>query len=167
MAHGLSLWLPLTDVGAPNLDHYTCRSGLGAHFCLAANWLSTDARFWSQARQRVAESNSLKHLFQGDFYPLTRYSLANDAWIAWQFDRPDRGQGLVQAFRRSDSPLEKAAYRLQALEEKAQYLVKNLDEAGSWRTTGKELRERGLTIHLPGKPSAAIITYQKEPVPRG
>ena len=36
----------------------------------------------------------------GDYYPLTSYSLQPDHWIAWQFNRPETGDGVVQAFRR-------------------------------------------------------------------
>jgi hypothetical protein len=32
------------------------------------------------------------------------YSLDRKAWIAWQFDCPERGEGAIQAFRRDDSP---------------------------------------------------------------
>ena len=39
-------------------------------------------------------------LLYSDFYPLTEYSLENDVWMAFQFDRPAAGSGVVLAFRR-------------------------------------------------------------------
>jgi alpha-galactosidase len=37
--------------------------------------------------------------YWGVFWPLTLWSLENDDWIAWQFDRPEVGEGVVQVFR--------------------------------------------------------------------
>ena len=44
------------------------------------------------------EWRRIKKYFFGDYYPLTPYSLYNDVWIAWQFDRPEEGEGVVQVF---------------------------------------------------------------------
>jgi alpha-galactosidase len=35
-------------------------------------------------------------LYLGDYYPLTPYTTANNAWVAWQFDRPESGRGMAQ-----------------------------------------------------------------------
>ena len=43
--------------------------------------------------------------YYGDFYPLTPYRTENDVWMAWQFDRPESGEGMVQVFRRPQSPV--------------------------------------------------------------
>jgi len=40
-------------------------------------------------------------MLDGDYYPRTAYSTAGDAIMAWQFDVPERGTGIVQAFRRA------------------------------------------------------------------
>ena len=34
----------------------------------------------------------------GDYYPLTAHSLDQDAWIAWQFHRPEAGRGWFRRF---------------------------------------------------------------------
>jgi alpha-galactosidase len=54
------------------------------------------------------------HLF-GDFYPLTSYSTANNVWMAFQFDCPEQGVGVVQAFRRAESPCEAIRVKLRGL----------------------------------------------------
>ena len=48
--------------------------------------------------------------------PLTSYSLAGDVWMAWQFDRPESGDGVIMAFRRAQSPYEIARFRLSDLD---------------------------------------------------
>ena len=54
--------------------------------------------------------------FYGDFWPLTPYSLENNVWMAWQFDRPEAGEGVVQAFRRAENGDESATFRLRGLD---------------------------------------------------
>jgi len=34
--------------------------------------------------------------------------------MAWQFDRPEAGEGMVQVFRRADSPFDSAHLKLHA-----------------------------------------------------
>ncbi len=43
--------------------------------------------------------------YMGDFYPLTVYSLQNNVWVAWQYNLPDAGEGLIQAFHRDGCDL--------------------------------------------------------------
>ena len=50
------------------------------------------------AHKLLNEYLSVRHCFDGDFYPLTSYDLAEDTWMAWQFDHPDLGEGIVQGF---------------------------------------------------------------------
>jgi alpha-galactosidase len=108
--------------------------------------------------------DQLRHIgpnFLGDFYPLTNYSLANTDWMAWQYDRPEDGVGMVQAFRRPDSPFVRADFRLRGLDPAAMYEVTNLDVAGSTKVSGKELVEKGLTVEITDKPGAAVIVYRR------
>lgn len=81
--------------------------------------------------------------------------------MAWQFHRLDLGEGLVQAFRRPDSPNEGAVYPLQGLKAEAEYSVVNLDDAKAQRTTGRDLLTHGLTIRLPSRPAAALFVYKE------
>jgi alpha-galactosidase len=97
--YGLAQWIPITGIGAASVDRYACRSGLGSHFVLAANFFSQQPVDWQAIERVFAEHKSLKHLYTGDFYPLGSYSTTNDTWMAWQFHRADLNQGVVQVFR--------------------------------------------------------------------
>jgi len=44
-------------------------------------------------RRTLDELRATRLYFYGDFYPLLSYSLADDVWCAWQWDRPDLGGG--------------------------------------------------------------------------
>ena len=79
--------------------------------------------------------------------------------MAWQFNRPATGDGMVQAFRRPQSPIEKARFKLRDLDVDAQYTVKSLDEPSESEFSGRELEEKGIPIAIKDRPGAVIITY--------
>jgi alpha-galactosidase len=97
----------------------------------------------------------------GDYYPLTTYSLANDVWMAWQFNRPETGDGMIQAFRRADSAYESARFKLSGLDAGTKYTVTDLDANQPKEMTGRDLMETGLLLTAPAQPSAMVITYRK------
>lgn len=112
-------------------------------------------------RRLLEQWQAVAPCYLGDYYPLTPFSRQNDVWMAWQFDRPETGEGLVQVFRRTDSIYESARFKLQGLTAEARYEVRDLDQAGSTVLTGRELAETGLLITLRQPSSAALITYKR------
>lgn len=94
-------------------------------------------------------------------YPLTPYSLDDDVWIAWQFDCPDIGEGMVQTFRRKKSVYESAQFKLRGLSSDGQYTVNNIDAHGLEKIAGNDLMEKGLVVSIPDSPGAVVITYKK------
>jgi alpha-galactosidase len=99
--------------------------------------------------------------YYGDYYPLTPYSTEQTAWMAWQFNRPDSKDGMVQAFRRSQSPMESARFKLRGLDVAAKYSVHNLDAPGETIFIGRELEEQGLPVVIKNEASAVVITSEK------
>jgi alpha-galactosidase len=115
------------------------------------------------AAQKTAydECRKIAPYMLGDYYPLTPYSLQLDRWIAWQFYRPEQGDGVVQAFRRARNDEPTQTLRLRGLDPAASYKITNFDEKVPTTATGADLMETGLTVHLPAKPAAAVVVYQK------
>ena len=70
-------------------------------------------------------------------------------------------EGMVQAFRRSESAYETARFRLHGLEPNARYLVENLDVPGTVELAGRTLAEAGLAVPIREQPGSAVITYRK------
>jgi alpha-galactosidase len=99
--------------------------------------------------------------YYGDYYPLTSYTTEDNAWAAWQFDRPATGDGVVQAFRRLQSPIETERFKLRGLDAAAQYSVSNLDVSGESQFSGRELEEKGLPVVIKDQPGAVIIFYKQ------
>jgi alpha-galactosidase len=158
MTYGLSLWMPLHGVGSVSLDPYDFRSGMGTNFTTALDY--NDPAIWTTAIELLNQYKSIKHLFEGDFYPLTPYNTSQDAWIAWQFDRPDLGEGMVQAFRREKSIHESIQLNLIGLDPDARYFVKNIDVNDSEEMTGCELMDNGLDIYIENCPGAEVFIYK-------
>jgi len=161
--YGLSSWIPYYGQGVYYSDRqllYAVRS----HYCPAFGFCA-DVRKpgvdWALFRRVVEQWRRVAPCFLGDFYPLTPYRLDADVWLAWQFDRPEAGEGLVQVFRRDASAYESARFKLHGLESDARYAVTDLDEAGSREMTGSELLERGLPATLKEKPAAALFHYRR------
>jgi len=160
LTYGMSLWIPYFGTGINASDPYTFRSQMAP-----ANSTIWDVRRrdsdYEFCRRMVAQRRQVADYYYGDFYPLTTYRTENDVWMAWQFDKPESGEGMVQAFRRPKSPAISMQFKLRGLDPKARYAVKNLDLQNSTEITGAELLTDGLLISLPQQRSAAVIVYKR------
>jgi alpha-galactosidase len=158
----LSSWFPFYGTGTSKTDPYLIMSTLCPSF--TACWDQRDANIdWPGIKSIVDQWREAAPNYYGDFYPLTSYSLQDDQWIAWQFDRPDAGAGMVQVFRRGSSVYETARLALHGVDENARYRVVNLSHpvAGTI-VDGKELADVGLPVTLASRPDAAFVTYIKQ-----
>jgi alpha-galactosidase len=81
--------------------------------------------------------------------------------MVWQFDRPEVGEGVVQAFRRVDNGESTGIFKLRGLNSRAHYRVQDLDETTTQELTGRELMDRGLAITIAAKPGAVVLSYHK------
>jgi alpha-galactosidase len=154
--YGLSFWLPFQGSGFSASDPYMCRS-----FYLPACVFNDSNREPTAAKIKVYREcrQIAPMMLEGDYYPLTAYSLAPENWIAWQFHRPEKGDGVVQVFRRGASSFVRAEFRLRGLDPAAIYEVRNFDAAGSTKVSGKDLMEKGLPVELKERPGSAVIVY--------
>ena len=167
--YGLFPWIPLSCGAVPmvKLSAYSFRSAYcpALQLCWAYKGVSDlEKERWAGIdidllRRLLREYISVRPYLFGDYYPLTPYSLNQDTWIAWQFDRPDLGEGMVQAFRRPESPVDSFIYKLQGLDPQAKYRVKDVDTNTAREIRGGELMEKGLSVTIPAKPGAALMTY--------
>jgi alpha-galactosidase len=162
--YGLSSWIPFYGTGV----YYNSvrmvegmRSNLCPSFAICADVRKDDID-WVLYRKLIAQWRQVAGCMLGDFYPLTPYSLGADCWIAWQFDRPEQGDGLVQAFRRAENGDAMLPAKLRGLEPAAVYAVQNLDEESVTEATGRELMEEGLAIGIKAGPGSALIHYRKK-----
>lgn len=162
--YGLVNWVPYCGTGMynsdPNVVAYVFRSQISPHF--TSGWdLRENGKDYSYLRKLVAEWRDYGPCLMGDYYALVPYSRANDVWMAWQYDLPEKGEGIVQAFRRGDCPEEQVTVKLSALNAKATYTLTDLDTGVVWKMAGKQLMTTGIQIKLTEKPSSAVMTYRR------
>jgi alpha-galactosidase len=160
--HGMAFWMPYNGMGSVSVDKYLNRSVMTTMYGIGIDARKNDVDYDS-ARKRLAEWRKISPCFLGDYYPLTPYSKANNVWMAWQFDLPETGEGLVQAFRRKDCGETTATVKLRGFDAEARYEVTDFDATEPSEATGRELMEKGLTITAKEKPAAVIITYRRLP----
>jgi len=153
---GLSSWVPYYGSGVYSADQYPVRSFYMPCFGIAWN------QDMNKSKVLYDECRKVAPLMLGDFYPLTAYSLQLDQWIAWQFDRPEEGDGVIQAFRRDRCEQGSYLVHLYGLDSNATYELINFDIAGVTQITGNELMKKGLTVDITDKPGAAVITYRRK-----
>ena len=161
---GHAPWTPHTGIGTVSDDLYKFRSGMGAMFCANLNWLSTNQTDWERWKPLMATVNELRDVYEGDFYPLTEWSISEEDLAAWMYHRADTGKAIVQVFRRSQAAMpEGYKVRLKGLDAGADYEVKNLDDPENpARMTGAALMEDGLPIDLPQQPQSALFVLEKK-----
>jgi alpha-galactosidase len=173
MTYGISLWLPFHGTGTVatrNASYYgsgatpvepyafwsNVSPNLGCGFDMRVKELD-----YATLRKLIGEWRELSTNYYGDFYPLTPWTRDDTAWMAWQFDRPEAGEGVVQVFRRHDSFYESARLKLRGLDAGATYKVAAIGKSGGEALLGRELMEAGLPVKLDDKPGAAVIRYRK------
>lgn len=153
--YGLSYWLPFQGQGWGGNDMYSIRS-----FYLPGFQLQGFGGGNAAAQgQGYAECRKIAPIMLfGDYYPLTPYSVSASDWIAWQFDRPDTGEGCVQAFRHSSSTLSSMVLSLQGLSPTNYYSVQDFDRGDLGWHTGAELMI-GISVQIPNASQAAVLYY--------
>ncbi|MCC7360965.1 MAG: alpha-galactosidase [Anaerolineales bacterium] len=160
MTYALSQWLPIHAMGVHAAqDTYTFRSGMGTSVALAYNYLAGPP--WDWLRDRLAEYNLVRDYFYGDYYPLVSGVVDGGLWVAYQFDRPDLGEGMVLAFQREGKGQATLTPALGGLNPAATYEFTNADTGEVTTLTGAEAAAGGLPITLDGPRQSALITYHQ------
>lgn len=161
---GLAPWIPLSAAVCEASTQYALRSALGAG--LVTHWSSQALDGGidlpvEAIRRLMDETLAMRKYFYGDFYPLLSFSLAGDAWAAWQYDRPDLGEGMIVAFRRHKSPFAHWEARLQGLDPERSYDLRSWDDDHTWRSTGRQLITEGFGVTIADRPGSALFTYKR------
>ena len=170
--YGISLWLPYygTGVGPQNTNdgawgtgQYVVRSSLAPSYASSVDVGTASEEDWVLLRTMNEEFVRIQDdLLYSDFYPLTGFSLDDDVWMAFQFDRPAVGSGVVLVFRRPDAQAATMRFVLHGLDAGKQYRVENFDLNGSESLSGKILMHEGLEFSLLHAPGSAIVHYERQ-----
>ncbi len=173
-SYGLLEWVPLNTTSAGNLsthNEYPIRSSMtsGLSFGLFNSGDAPQAKVdlahfpFAEVKRSVERYRAIRKYFYGDYYPLTQYTQTNDAWMAYQLDLPEEGEGLVVVLKRPESQYTQATFRLQALRADMTYKVANPDTGEERTLAAGELMKKGLEVRLPSQPDSALYLYRREP----
>lgn len=161
-SYGLFQWLPLHMAGRGAIlekgNEYELRSVMTAGLAVSL-WDQKKGDLSRDAITLLDQYLDVQKFYYGDYYPLTPYSQENNAWIAWQFDLPETGEGMIQAFRRDQSVDGATRFRLRGLEPGGFYVVTDIDTNSQIEISGRELLETGLLVTITGRPGSALIKY--------
>ena len=160
---GLGLYVPLSIACCDREDTYTFRSALGPGIVMIMYDFEQDVQKHFSVdwlRKMLGELQEVRQYFQGDFYPLLSFSLAQDTWAAWQYHRADTNEGMVLALRRAESPFSVMTPKLHGLDSATTYTVRDFDSGETIQRTGKELAEEGVTIKIDQVPGSRLLVYQ-------
>ncbi len=159
ISYGIAFWIPFYGTPVVAHDNYDFRSAWSPQINLAWDMRRKDTDY-SHLRHMLAQWREVANDYFGDYYPLTAYNPTKKAWMAWQYNRPSLGQGMVQAFRRVNSTCETMQLRLRGLKPEERYDVSNLDTSGVKQMTGRELMDHGLRVVLMSRPDSAVFLYK-------
>jgi alpha-galactosidase len=171
--YGLAGWIPYAGTQAVvgndwgRVDNYNVRSAWSPFMVIVCQKTTLDsgAVNWPQYNRMLDEQRTVAPLMLGDFYPLTPYSQAENVWMAWQFDRPDLHEGMVQAFRRSNSLDSTLLVFLYGLDPTTLYELTDLDSHEVEMMLGADLMTDGMRLEIDQQYCSQVILYQAVPEP--
>jgi alpha-galactosidase len=97
-----------------------------------------------------------------NYYPLTNTEnmTEDDVWLDYQLIRPDKGDGIIVAFRRKDCPYESILVKLRGLNKTSDYELFDEDSDKKVIQKGEELIN-GLKLSLTEKPKSLLININR------
>ncbi len=143
------------------IDSYSIHCGMAA--MLSPSWdIRRDDYDYALANRMIdLWRRASDVILYGDYYPLTRFHRSAREWVAWQFDRPETGCGLVQGVRFPESPDETFTIHPKEICPEATYAFENPETGDARDITGDALNRDGFTFALPRR-SAAIWFYRRK-----
>ncbi len=154
----LPAWIPYFKLeihSGEEISEYHLRACLAPWTNFNVSALSKDTN-WANVRKVKSEKERIGDLYYGNFYRLTDFSKAADAWRAFEYAATDGSRAAVICFRGPESETEAMTLKLRGLNALAVYDVKDCDGRINMTAFGWELMA-GLKVSLPDKATSAMI----------
>ena len=125
-------WLPYSGAGAGNVlgDTYRSRSCYAASLVMNywgyEGW-KFDETYVKWAKEQNEEYRRVRPYLSCDYYPLILSPLDDSNWSASQFNRPEKGDGIIMAFRRPLSVCDRAQLQLKGLDKTKLNIISDAD----------------------------------------
>ena len=155
-------WVALGPYSTPR-NLYLMRLGYNAGYGLGPGATGVDNEEWVRwIKQAIAEYREVQPYVYGDFYPLLPYSLSDETWTAWQWNRPESRDGLLVVLRRPKSTSATMKLQLRHIDSKSTYNVEirtTYDKGQVKQMKGGELAN--LEVQLADAPSSTLVFYRE------
>ena len=164
-----SVWMPYSGTGTEREwgDVYGLRSAYAAG--LTIKYIYSEKEEFGKDPRQVAwvkhygeEYLKVRPYFSCDFFPLTEPISEKGGWIAWQFDRPEEYDGIVQVFRQVGSPCETACFALGNIQPGKTCTFTDADGGEGVVLTAEELAKNGFRIAIANQRTAKLYFYNWE-----
>jgi alpha-galactosidase len=161
-AYGLNFYLPLHGTGNFTISPYHFRSNMSTSMVI--DWdINSKEHTQAELQKYFQVFKRFRPYYYGDYYPLTNTeNMTKDTvWLAYQLNRPDKGDGIIMAFRRKNCQEESIIVKPKGVDSKENYLLMNEDSQTKIEVTGEELLN-GYKLILNDKPGSLLISYKKK-----
>ena len=162
------VWLPYSGTGCGRIKYDTYRFRSAFAPMLTTNYFYSEAdiadespEFIGWLKARCSEYLKAQKYLDKDYYPLTDITCDGGNWSAVEFYDPDSNSGIIQIFRRENSPYSNAVFELKGLKPECIYTLCDADSGIETRLTGKELMG-GFKAELPDRRSSRLIFFNGE-----
>lgn len=143
-------------------DSYSYHAGLAAMLATSFDIRRDDYDHRTTRRMIALWRRAAGLLLHGDYHALTPFSRDPAAWVAWQFDRPETGEGFLQAIRHRACPADTITVRPEGLCAGTTYLFENPETGVVLERDAASLGAEGFTLCLPPR-SGAVWFYRLLP----
>jgi alpha-galactosidase len=142
------------------VDSYAYHCAMAPMLALGLDIKRDDYDF-AESRQMIAVWRRAAGLIlYGDYYPHTPFRRSPDQWVAWQFDRPEKGNGFVQAIRLPAAQEETLTIHPKGLDSSLTYVFENGESGETREIKGRDLLVSGFAFSLPAR-SGTIWFYRR------
>ena len=117
---------------------------------------------FAEVKKSLERYRLIAKYFYGDYYPLTEYTQNTDAWMAYQLDLPDQGEGMIVVLKRPTANYSQASLPLKAVLRDSLYEITNLDTGEHKIVAGTELADKGVEVRLLKNPDSALVIYRRK-----
>lgn len=160
-------WMPYSGTGSGRIyDTYIARSAYAGS--MTTNYTFSARESFGDDPQKIAWLKTMlenykrtREYFYADIYPLSKFNAADDVWFAVQYNRPEKGDGMIQMFKRENSCAVISRYKLCALDVSEDYVICDIDGSDERILGGKELSQKGFEVTIDKPYEAKIYFYKK------
>ena len=171
-----------TYAGFPEwkLTKYNTRSTFAPLYSLKSmtydNWDIPSEKVMKELKNVCDEYKEIRKYYFGDFYNLimpwvtegswgigqeNRTTPDETVWACWQFNRKEKGDGMILAFRRKKSPYEVCNVSLHDLDPNANYEFSDKDTGEKFIKSGCELMSGGLSLSIENTEESKLLIFRK------